>query len=139
MGLVYELAQEGLGDDEKGYRAGFLDLVKKADSLMGGELQFTATGDPESDLVFFRGVLKRVVELDSLKSKTLLEAIRSQKLDAYANLKKVELRRVDPASGRTQKMVFNVKELLEKGAGNGQDILLQNNDVITINQKVFQF
>ncbi len=139
MGLVYELAQEGLGDDEKGYRAGFLDLVKKADSLMGGELQFTATGDPESDLVFFRGVLKRVVELDSLKSKTLLEAIRSQKLDAYANLKKVELRRVDPASGRTQKMVFNVKELLEKGAGSGQDILLQNNDVITINQKVFQF
>ncbi len=113
---------------EKFYRIATVHLKP----LRGTEMQ--------NAFVYFRtGRTQSVFPLSSGRAKKLSEAILELNLGEYANLKKVELKRMNPKTQRKKIYIINVKHIIDTGDTKNEDMTLQDGDIVTIKQKVFQF
>jgi protein involved in polysaccharide export with SLBB domain len=88
--------------------------------------------------VWLRGAVKgNIVQLDPGKPKTLWEALTQVGTSEFANLSKVRIERIDPATGQTKEIFVDIKAV-EKGERN-KDVELQDGDRITVKEKWFNF
>jgi hypothetical protein len=94
----------------------------------------------QNAFVYFRtGRTQSVFPLSSGRAKKLSEAILELNLGEYANLKKVELKRMNPKTQRKKIYIINVKHIIDTGDTKNEDMTLQDGDIVTVKQKVFQF
>ncbi|HIG28690.1 MAG TPA: HEAT repeat domain-containing protein [Verrucomicrobiales bacterium] len=89
--------------------------------------------------VYFRGTVQSVLRLNPGEQKTLSQAIMEINVGKFANLKKVELKRMDTITQRRIRYEINVEDIIENGDPDHKDMILMNSDIITIKEKIFEF
>jgi protein involved in polysaccharide export with SLBB domain len=85
-------------------------------------------------LVYGRGVRGGAIVLAAGEQKTLFEAILHAGPTEFANLRKVRLHRVDPATQESRSEVIDVEEIKRTGS-RLKDVVLQDGDRIEVPEK----
>jgi protein involved in polysaccharide export with SLBB domain len=88
--------------------------------------------------VTFYGEIKGPMALPPGQPKYLSEAVLEMHPSEYANLKKVELQRIDPVTKSNHVFKIDVNEILSKNKKD-KDMVLQDGDVINIKAKMVTF
>lgn len=88
--------------------------------------------------VLFYGMVRGTVELFPSEQKTLSAAIIQLGYNEFANLKKVKLHRIDPATKESKTTVVDVKGILDTN-DRKKDVILQDGDRVEVPERGFIF
>ena len=88
--------------------------------------------------VLFYGMVRGTIELPPGEQKTLSAAIIQLGYNGFADLKRVKLHRIDPATRDNKTITVDVKEVL-KTNDRSKDIILQDEDRVEVLEKGFLF